>query len=278
MINEPDKATPMMIMVAPNGARKTHDDHPALPLSPEELAACASEIVDAGAAALHLHVRDKDNRHSISPDLYRDAISAIQKQVGDKLVIQVTSEAVGQYSATQQMDMVRELRPEAVSLALKELCPTEDDIPEASRFFHWVRQENIWPQYILYSPEEVARFEDLRRRNVFGEEFPSVMFVLGRYDANLTGNPDLLMPFLSATDAKNIPWSVCCFGKTEAQTMAKAAEKGGHARIGFENNMYLSDGRLAPNNASLVDQLTSHLKTLGRPIALADDIRQIYSR
>ena len=265
----------MMIMVAPNGARKTRDDHPALPLSPGELAICAAEIIEAGAAALHLHIRDANGRHSLRPDRYRQAIDAIRDQVGDKLVLQVTSEAVGLYTAAQQMDMVRQVRPEAVSLALKELCPTAQDIPAAARFFGWLRQESIWPQYILYTPAEVARFEKLRKQGVFGEEHPAVLYVLGRYQADLTGNPALLDLFLAESDA-HTPWAACCFGGTELDCMLKAAELGGHARVGFENNLYLKDGRLAENNAGLVTQLVAEIAAFGRTAATADDIRNIF--
>ncbi|WP_417624676.1 3-keto-5-aminohexanoate cleavage protein [Paremcibacter congregatus] len=266
----------MMVMVAPNGARKTKNDHAALPISPEELGLCAQDILDAGASVLHLHVRDGEGRHSLDPDLYRAAISAIREQVGRKLILQCTSEAVGRYSADEQMNMVRQLRPEAVSLALKEICPSDDDIRKASAFFHWCRAENIWPQYILYSPEEVARFEVLRKKGVFGEDNPSVLFVLGRYDANLTGDPNMLDQFLAEVDVAQIPWSVCCFGKTEGLTMAKVAEKGGHARVGFENNLHLANGSIASGNHALVAQLIPHIKSSNRTLATADDIREMF--
>ncbi len=49
---------PVVIAVAPNGARKSKADHPRLPLTPSELAECAQDCLDAGASMLHLHVRD----------------------------------------------------------------------------------------------------------------------------------------------------------------------------------------------------------------------------
>ena len=72
-------------MSAPNGARRSKDDHEALPLTPEELAACAESVADAGAAMLHLHVRDKQGKHSLDPDSYRAAISSIRDRVGDQI-------------------------------------------------------------------------------------------------------------------------------------------------------------------------------------------------
>ena len=59
------------IAVAPNGGRKTKADHPALPLTPAELAATAAECLEAGAAMIHVHVRDANGRHLLDADAYR---------------------------------------------------------------------------------------------------------------------------------------------------------------------------------------------------------------
>ena len=264
-----------MIMSAPNGARRTKHDHPALPLTSTDLAECAGQILAAGASVLHLHVRDDSGAHSLDADRYRAAISAIRDQVGDDLILQATTEAVGIYTRAQQMEMVRDLRPEAVSLALREFCPTEAEEQDAEAFFAWCLKEWIWPQYILYSPEEVTRFERLRRKGLFGEEHPSALFVLGRYSANLTGDVDQIPAFLDAAGALPFPWTCCCFGRTEASAMTEAARLGGHVRIGFENNLELENGSPAPDNAALISQFVKHLPALGRTAARADDIRSV---
>ena len=126
----------LMIMSAPNGARRTTHDHPAIPVTATGLADCARTLVAESVGILHLHVRDENQGHSLDVGLYRDAISEVKRAVGDALVLQVTSEAVGIFSRQQQESMVRELRPEAVSLALRELCPDEQAEPSASRFLY----------------------------------------------------------------------------------------------------------------------------------------------
>jgi len=158
--------TPLVLAVAPNGARRTKADHPALPMSADEIARTAAECREAGASMIHLHVRDGAGRHTLDVDTYRDAISAIRREVGDRIIIQATSEAVGIYSAAEQMAMVRDLRPEVVSMAIREIVPDDGGEPEAGRFFEWMDRERILPQYILYSADEVERFVDLRRRGV----------------------------------------------------------------------------------------------------------------
>ncbi len=85
-------AGPLIIAVAPNGARKTREDHPAIPLSAEETAREAAACCEAGAAMIHLHVRDADLRHSLDAAAYREATAAVRREAGDRLIIQMTTE------------------------------------------------------------------------------------------------------------------------------------------------------------------------------------------
>ncbi len=265
---------PFIVMSAPNGARRGKSDHPALPITSEEIAICAQQVLEAGASILHLHVRDDGGGHSLEPDRYRAATSAIRDRVGDRLIVQITTEACGLYSAEQQMAAVRELKPEAVSLALKELCPNAESEPVAAEFFAWLNAEDVMPQYILYTPEEVIRFGELRRRGVIPDDWPFVLLVLGRYRDSLTGNPELLGRY--AEDLQNdVTWMVCCFGETENTAVAEAARMHGHARVGFENNLTLPDGTVAPDNAALVSLAAKLGSDAGRHIASADDVRQM---
>lgn len=263
-------------MSAPNGARRGKDDHQSLPITPDEIADCAASVADAGASILHLHVRDEQGRHSLDPDRYRAVSGAVRDGVGDRLIIQITTEACGSYSAEQQMATVRELRPEAVSLALKELCPDVESEPVAAEFFEWLKTEDVMPQYILYSPEEVIRFEDLRRRGVIPDDWPFVLIVLGRYSDSLTGDPGSLARHVEGLE-KDVTWMVCCFGPTENTAVAEAARLHGHARVGFENNLMLPDQTLAPDNAALVRLAVKTGGDAGRHVASADDVRQMLS-
>ena len=264
-------------MAAPNGARRTRDDHPAIPLTPEELATEATSLLAAGVSVLHLHVRDADGRHSIDSARYRDAIDAIRSAVGQELILQVTSEAVGQYSAGEQMAMVENLQPEAVSLALRELCPDEASEASAGLFFSSLRPGGVWPQYIVYSPDELVRFDRLRQAGLFGEERPFCLLVLGRYSAQLEGSLDELAAMRSAVDTSAFPWAVCCFGRHENAAMLAATRADGHVRIGFENNLVMADGTPASDNSALIDQYLNSASDLGRRPATAADIREAWT-
>jgi len=259
-------------MCAPNGARKTKADHPALPLSTGELADCAESILRAGASIMHVHVRDEDGRHSLDVDRYRAATDAIRDRVSNQLVIQITTEACGTYEPEQQMAMVRDLQPEAVSLALKELCPDEASELAAKEFFLWLSVEGVMAQYILYSPQEVVRFARLRGKGVISDNRPFVLFVLGRYSDDLTGDPNELEEFVAALD-DDTEWAVCCFGQTEQTAASMASAMGGHARVGFENNLLVPDGGTATDNAALV-KLAAVCQG-DRRLATASDVRNM---
>ncbi|MDX1405284.1 MAG: 3-keto-5-aminohexanoate cleavage protein [Woeseiaceae bacterium] len=265
---------PFIIMSAPNGARRGKQDHPALPITPAELAECAEQIVEAGAAMIHLHVRDESGRHSLDPDRYRQAIAAIRERVGEQLIIQVTTEACSIYTPQQQMSVVRQLRPEAVTLALKELCPDAAAEKSAAAFFTWLDDEDVMAQYILYSDEDVVRFTDLRTRGVIPDAWPFVLLVLGRYSDSLTGDPSLIDGYVRGLE-QDVAWMVCCFGETESAAVAEAARLHGHARVGFENNLLLPDGSPAPDNAALIRVAAETARTSARRVANADDVREM---
>ncbi|NNE04982.1 MAG: 3-keto-5-aminohexanoate cleavage protein [Xanthomonadales bacterium] len=247
-------------MCAPNGARRNHQDHAALPMTPAELATEAVKLVDARVSVLHLHVRDAQGRHSLDTGHYRDAIKAIRRAVGDQLVIQVTTESVGIYDRAQQMDLVRELRPEAVSLALGELCPDAAAESEAARFYRYLADEGIWAQHILYTPQQVRRFFELQQRGLFGEDRPWCLLVLGNYTQQRDGDLAEFERMRTAADLEKLVWSVCCFGAWEQQAALLACRRGGHVRLGFENNLLRADGSTASDNAQLVQDFTRALE------------------
>ncbi len=271
-----DAWAPLILAVAPNGAYKTQQHHPALPITPAELADTAARCLDAGAAMLHLHVRDADGRHSLDPGAYDDAIKAVRSAVGEKLVIQITSEAGKRYAPQQQMAAVRAVKPEAVSLAVSELAPDAQTETDAAAFFHWLTKEQVVPQYILYSEPDVSRYRDLVNREVIPSTPHWLLFVLGKYSKGPDSTPQALLPFIAHHD-NAVPWATCAFGRLEHACGVCAACLGGHVRVGFENNVLLPDRSVAADNAALIAHMRDTVNAIGRPLADADTLRQMLS-
>ncbi len=278
-LSEPADWSPLILTVAPNGARKTRKDHPAVPIRPAEIADTAAAAQKAGAAMIHLHVRDDEEKHSLDPGAYREAIAAVRDAVGDDLVIQVTSEAVGIYTPAQQMAMVRDLQPEAVSLAVREIVPDAPSEAEVGPFLAWLAEAGILPQYILYDAADLARFGALRAAGVVPSGPAFLLFVLGRYAPGQRSQPADLLPFMAARQAvpevAALPWAVCAFGPRENACVTTAAALGGHVRVGFENNLYLASGALAADNAELVAAAAAAAQIIGRPLADAATARRL---
>ena len=264
---------PLIITSAPNGAYKQRSDHAQLPLTPESLALTAKSCLDAGASMLHLHIRDAQGGHSLDVDGYRQAQQAVRAAVGQEMVLQITSEAAKVYQAPAQIAMVRELRPEAVSVGLREVDQSAIGEAGLSDFFGWLAREKVMTQVIVYDVADLQRWQDLRARGVVPEAPWFLLFVLGRYSAGQTSSPNDLVPFVHAHTGGE-PWAVCAFGKTEHACVSAAAALGGHVRVGFENNLYLKDGSLAPDNRALVAQAADAAHSLGRPLATAAQIRE----
>ena len=81
--------SPAILTVAPNGARRNKADHPGLPTTPVEITAEAARCQNAGAAMLHLHVRDAAGRHTLDPGRYSDAIAAVNEAAQAELTRRV---------------------------------------------------------------------------------------------------------------------------------------------------------------------------------------------
>ncbi|BCH26982.1 3-keto-5-aminohexanoate cleavage protein [Mesorhizobium sp. L-8-3] len=271
-----DVEQPTAICVAPNGGRLSKVEHPAVPLGPFELARTAQECLDAGACLIHVHVRDQDGGHLLDASAYREVMQAIGEVVGDEMIVQVTSEALGRYTPEQQIAVIKETRPQAVSLALRELVPTQAHESRFASLLSWIRAEEILPQVILYDPDETFRLNEYHRRGLIPWNDVPVLFVLGRYTPGQKSRPADLLPFIDAAKPRFAHWSVCAFGERETACVIAAALLGGHTRVGFENNRRLADGKLAKSNAELVVGVAKALQEVGLRRAGAAELRQAW--
>jgi 3-keto-5-aminohexanoate cleavage enzyme len=276
-VDSKSRLGPVAIAVAPNGGRRTKADHPAIPISVDELVLVAQESHEAGAAMIHVHVRDAEGRHCLNAAAYLEVTRAIRRCLGNRLVVQITSESIGRYNPDEQMAVVKAVRPEAVSLALRELVPDAARETDFAAFLGWLQREQIVPQVILYSADDLARFSDLRQRGLVPWNTVPLLFVLGSYAGQRAAEPSELIPFLSAKAALD-HWMVCAFGRREAACVVAAGLCGGHVRVGFENNLQQPDGALALNNAAQVHTVARTLNELGCAIADADQLRAAWAK
>lgn len=251
------------LMVAPNGARRGKADHPALPITDDELIETARACQVAGADGIHMHIRDDAGKHLLDAGRYQ----ALLDRMGDEvpgLYMQVTSEAAGLYDTDQQQEMMRQLRPAYISIGLREMVRSPEDWPQAQDFYNWAADSGVEIQHILYAPAEVETFVDALNAGHIPGQAQSVLFVQGTY-ANGPKDAVPLEEFLAplaGADGISFDWMLCAFGVTETASLVRAAELGGKARVGFENSLWNADGSVAQDNAARVREVDAAIRAV----------------
>ncbi len=275
VVNSQTKRARIAIIVAPNGARKTKQDHAQLPMNTEEMVAEAKACQTVGATMIHLHARDAQGRHSLELDDNLEIYHAVKAAVGDSMIVQLTTEAVGMYSPQQQMALVKAVKPEAASFALRELIPDEQSEEQGFVFFDWVAAQGILSQIILYDQADIERYFTLRERGVLPKHNQHALVVLGRYHETQQSSPwDLRALYLERFIEENVRCAVCAFGTREQDCLIHAMLLGLDVRVGFENNHLSSNGQLAKNNAEQVQRLKEICELLDVPLHDAENFRE----
>ncbi|WP_325891839.1 3-keto-5-aminohexanoate cleavage protein [Grimontia sp. NTOU-MAR1] len=263
------------IIVAPNGARRSKDDHQQLPMTIEDMAVCLTQCKDAGAAMAHMHVRNEQGKHSLDVGLNREWLMETRARFDSDMVIQLTTEAVGLYQPEEQMELVRGTEPEAVSLALRELRPNAAFEKNASRFFYELNERCIYVQYILYDAADLSLYFQMVNDRMLPNNGHHLLLVLGKYKKDMLSVPTDLLEFdIKRITREEISWATCAFGQYEHQCLSAAISLGGDIRVGFENNLMNLMGQYADNNAELVQQIAAMSQNVGLYINSAEDLRK----
>ncbi len=221
---------------SPNGARKTQADHPKLPVTIPETVATAQACFAAGAHGIHAHVRDGAGKHILDTGLYTELLSELARRVPD-MHVQITTEAVGQYSPLEQRNLVFAVKPKMVSVAMAEMF-TDDDLAAVSRFYYGAQEQEIEVQHIVYSPEEFLKLSKAIMLGTIPAKQKSVLFVLGRYTDNQQSSKDMLMSYLDVLKGLRLgeSWQfmTCAFGQGETDCLVASAKAGGIAASGLK--------------------------------------------
>lgn len=240
------------IMVAPSGARLTQADHPGVPVTIEQTVQCALECQQAGAHALHAHVRDRHQKHLLDAEAYRSLLTLAEQSLGKDFPVQITTEAFGIYSAEEQIALVKAIKPQFASMAMREIIRTPD-VTQARGFYRWCLDENVGVQHILYGADDLKQFSAHQENDVIPAEQNAILMVIGRYTDNMVADTNECARLVETLQTKTPSWMLCAFGQTETACLTQTANAGGGVRVGFENNTQHNDGSVAVNNAERVE-------------------------
>ena len=265
----------LSITAAICGAEVTKEQNPAVPYTVEEIVREAKSAVDAGAAIVHLHVREDDGTPTQSKARFKECIDAIYKVCPDVILIPSTGGAVGM-TAEERLQPT-ELYPEMATLD----CGTcnfgdevfENTMPMMRDFGKRMLENRIKPEYECFEMGHLDTVLAMAKKGQVPGAPMQFNFVLGVPGCTPATVPNLCW-LVNAIPAGST-WTATGIGRHAFTLAAPAIARGGNVRVGFEDNLYLERGVLAKSNGELVAKVVRIAKELGRPIATSAEAREI---
>jgi 3-keto-5-aminohexanoate cleavage enzyme len=265
----------LIISVATTGSWTTRQQTPYVPLTPAEIAEQAVDSWRAGAAIVHIHVRDERGIITCDPALYAEVRERIRAAGCDLILNFSTGGGAGQTTDEQRIAPVA-LRPEIASFDAGSTNFGDRVFTNSPAFLRdlaaAMRTHGVKPEIECFDAGMMTtalRMADdgLLERPLY---FQFVLGVRGAAPATVAQ-----LSFMVSQLPPDTPWSVCAVGRAQLPMNMAAIIMGGHARTGLEDNIYYSRGELATSNAQLVTRLARLARELGREVASPAEARQI---
>ena len=264
---------------------------PHLPITPEHIAGECLAAAAAGAAVVHIHVRDPaTGRPSMELELYRDVMQRI-RAANRELIINLTTGPGGRFIPSednprvaapgstllpplQRVPHVLALKPDICSLDLNTMNSGPDVVINTPRnvriMARAIREAGVMPELEIFDSGDMHLALDLIHDGTL--QGPGLWtFVTGvKYGFNASPETLLYARSLLPAGAK---WAAFGIGRHEFPMLAMAWLGGGHVRVGLEDNIYLDKGVLAKSNAELVSKAARILRDLGGELASSIEAR-----
>jgi uncharacterized protein (DUF849 family) len=281
-----------IITCAVTGNLTKPEQHPGLPITPQQIATSALEAAQAGAAVVHIHVRDpQTGRPSMEIDLYRQVIERI-RAVDPELIINLTTGPGGRFIPSdddpkvaapgttllppeRRVEHIAALKPDICSLDLNTMNSGGDVVintpKNVRRMASVIREAGVKPELEIFDSGDLHLALDVIKEGVL--DGPGLWtFVLGvKY--GFAATPETLL-YARNFLPQGAAWSAFGIGRAEFPIVAQAWLAGGHVRVGLEDNIYIAKGALAETNAVLVARARDIVLSLGGEIATAREARE----
>jgi len=266
-------ASSTLITVAPTGAEADKSAVPALPVTLNELVLTAKECEAAGAAVIHVHIRDDEARPTLDPARLADTVAALR--AGTDLIVQLsTGGAVTDGFAARLA--VLDAAPDACSLT----CGTVnfgDEVfhnpwPFIKDLYQLTQERQVVPEFELFDLGQVATLH--RLLGEFGAPAGGHVhcdLVMG-VPGGMPGDVATLAAAVAALPA-GATWSATGIGRTTLPVMLGALGAGGHLRVGMEDTLTYARGRAVARNAELVERAAELARIAQRPAMRPADAR-----
>jgi 3-keto-5-aminohexanoate cleavage enzyme len=266
---------PVVITVAPTGPLTTRDEHPEVPLTPEEIGIAVAEAHEAGAAVAHVHARDEEGKPTAEPAVYAAIVDEIRSRCD--IVVQAST---GVGLTVPEAERLTIISSGDVNVAMATLNPasmtfatgTFSNPPEfVEALANEMHKRDIHAELEVYDLGHVRICLELVKEGLIREplQFSFVMGVRG----GMPGDPALL-PMLAQMVPDGAIWQAIGIGRAQLPLSFAALALGGNIRVGYEDNVYFSKGQLAESNAQFVRRAVDLVTTGGREVASADYVRE----
>ncbi len=282
-----------IISCAVTGGDDTGFRYPAVPVTPQQIADACLEARAAGAAVVHIHVRNPETgKPSMELDLYSEVVERIRAS-GTDVIINLTTGPGARFNPSDDapntigagsnlrtpLERVRHiaaLKPEICSLDLGSLNFAGGTLINVQRHVEVMAEEinklGVKPELEIFDTGHMALANHLAAKGMFGPN-PLFQFVLGvPWGAPATSETMALFKNLVPAGGK---WAAFGIGRHEFPMLAQALVLGGHVRVGLEDNLYISKGVLAKGNGELVERAVQIIRLLGSEVATPDEARAI---
>lgn len=263
---------PLIITCAPVGGEIMPDQTPHLPVTPEQLGQTAAAIREAGASIVHVHCRNDDGTNTHDVERFRAAFVAIRAQ-SDLIVQFSTGGAIGM--TPQERSSILQLRPEMATLTCGSVNFGDDifenSFPIMRGILAKMREYDVKPELEIFDKGHLANARRLASEGVLTlpQHADFVLGVPGGLEATVQNLCELVDDLPAGCT-----WTVAGIGRQQLPLAMVAIAMGGHVRVGLEDNLYYSKGRLA-RNEELVARVVRIAQEAGRAVASPDQAREM---
>ena len=270
--------TPCIITVAITGSLPRKKDNPAVPITVAEQIESTHEAFEAGAALVHLHVRNEDESPTSSPERFADVLEGVRKRCPG-IITQISTG--GRSGAGRERGAMLSLRPDMASLATGSVnfpARVYDNSPE---LVDWLASEmqkyGIKPEVEAFDLSMIFQAAAMQRAGKINGPL-HIQFVMGVKNA-MPVDRDVFEFYVKTLKrlAPDATWTGAGIGKDQITLVRWSLELGGHCRTGLEDNVRLDRDTLAPSNAALVKQAVALCAEYGRRPATVAEARQLLS-
>ena len=254
----PVPADRLLITVAPTGAETAKEDCPQLPTTLPELVSTAVECEAAGAAMIHVHIRDDDHRPTLDLGRLRDTVAALRESTS--LVVQLSTGGSVHDPLSDRL-RVLDAEPDSCSLTMG-TTNFGDDVfsnpwPFVCELYQLSQERQVVPEFELFDLGQVHALHRLLDK--FGLPYGGRVhcdLVMG-VPGGMNGTADALVAAVRDLPAAVTSWSATGIGRSTLAVALAALSKGGHLRVGMEDVLTLARGVPVSHNRELVERVVS---------------------